>query len=62
MNANLKTKAISRVTFLFQDGSVINLFGDETARDTVEKLKKKMDEFGMPIKTYTGVLVKVVAE
>ena len=62
MNANFKTKAISRVTFLFQDGSVINLFGDETARDTVEKLKKKMDEFGMPIKTYTGVLVKVVAE
>ena len=62
MNANFKTKAISRVTFLFQDGDVINLFGDETARDTVEKLKKKIDEFGMPIKTYTGVLIKVVAE
>jgi hypothetical protein len=62
MNPNLKAKAISRVTFLFADGEVINLFGDETARDTVEKLKKKMDEFGGPMRTYTGVLMKVVAE
>lgn len=58
----MKNKAITRITFVFADGSVFHLCEDETARDSIAQLKKSIEKNGNPVKTFTGIKIQVCNE